>query len=239
MIVDAQIDEAIDRILGMVGLPEGDALVFPEATCEQILAMQPSPEAVSGEGEELLGSYQPMSSPGVVTLEWRNIGSFFWHVVLRLHQERRVIRRQDLRPLCMLAVHKTYWHEIFHHVADVARHLFGGAFDRDSEEPLAVASSYLKMTAIRQHGGDAGIRGLDLELFGAFRSRIFVFNAWPYSRWGDYKLRASFVEGLVEYFRPPDVDTLIRNGVKAGEILWSVQQSVGEAPAVDVRLSPP
>ncbi len=67
-------------------------------TAQRIELMWPNPEQVAEEGEELLGVYHPMASPGVITLYWDRIGSFFWHHILLLAGKGFPIGREDRGP---------------------------------------------------------------------------------------------------------------------------------------------
>ena len=150
------VDEAVKRILEMVDLEEGGqsqdplgkdgdagtSIQIPDQMVRVIQSMNPHPEVVKNEGDDILGLYRPMSSPGQITLRWDSIGSLFWHTVLDMQRQPLYMERRDLEPMATLVVQKTYVHEGFHHFADVARRLFGGQYDRDREEALAVACSH-------------------------------------------------------------------------------------------------
>ena len=71
------VDEAVKRILEMVDIKEelyyyrehpDQGIVFTEGTEKIIHGMRPHPEAVLREGEEVLGCYIQMKSPGRILI---------------------------------------------------------------------------------------------------------------------------------------------------------------------------
>jgi hypothetical protein len=87
----------------------------------------------------VLGTYQWMRSPGVISLYRGNIEAY-WKSLIRDAQRRfPFITGKDAERVLQLLVLSVYQHERFPYVCDFSRRLVGGAFDRLHEEALAVA----------------------------------------------------------------------------------------------------
>ena len=71
---------------------------------EEIEAMNPSPRAVEEEGEEVLGHYEPMASPGRLVLHQDPLSSFFWHLARDIFRAGYYIEENDLKFMCHMVV---------------------------------------------------------------------------------------------------------------------------------------
>jgi len=121
-IKEGEIGEAI--LQGMLlNVPEIDTLLKPEP---DVIDSDKIPRL---ENMSVLGAYVPMSSPGQVILEIRNIRNFFWSLIRQIIPIIRYITKSDLKAGSRFVTMKTYHHEIFHFHCDVFRVLFGSNYD--------------------------------------------------------------------------------------------------------------
>ncbi len=192
------------------------------------------PEMVFEQTSDFLGTYHPMSSPGIVTLYPKRIGSFFWHVILRLSMRHVFIRTSDIKNMCGTLVFKVYCHEHFHHFCDVMRHISGCKFDRMREEALAVGWSYKKlMDRWRDKRTDVG--KLSERLFCCFIDEIFAYRAPGYKDWVNYKSEFDLRQGIMDYLVQPGKARLLGNaGVEVSKLLFAVQESLGRAGVQEI-----
>lgn len=243
------VDEAVKRILSMIDIREpggelievddtaGEGIVIPAPAVRVVESMTPHPETVRSEGEEVLGTYQRMSSPGRISLNWQSIGSLFWHTVLDMQQHSLYIEQRDLEPMASVVVHKTYLHEGFHHFTDVAQRLFGGKYDHDMEEALAVACSHKELAELYANARSKVSR-LSGLLYRELVSRIFQYSGAGYCDWVNFQTVESYTDGLVYYVNPPDTGFLMSSGVDVGAILLAVKESVSDQSKVIEQLVP-
>lgn len=244
------VDDCVERILGDLdlgnkiwgwpdgyqGLPDidepdqerGAGVQLSPFEIERIESMRPHPGEIQEgeEGEEILGTYKPMSSPGVLTLHATELTSYFWHLVKDILDQKYYISKRDLKHLAYMVTMKTYTHEQFHHFCDVARHLFGSVKDRNMEEALAVAHSYLEITGKLRSKGNSRIEQIADTVYRAMLDRLFRFSQPGYRDWVDYRTPQDYQAGLISYLQPPATQLLERNGVSMGGILSSIQVSV-------------
>ncbi|MCX6359568.1 MAG: hypothetical protein NT029_07180 [Armatimonadetes bacterium] len=243
------VDEAVRKILMMVHAdgserrerrgagpgegedPSGPFVLGPEV--EQLIGiLGPHPEVIHASERDILGSYRPMQSPGVITLHWKVIGSLFWHSVLDMQRGGLYIEQRGIEVMAWMAVQKTYLHETFHHYTDVARHLFGGAYSQLEEEALAVACSYRDLADLRgdPRGKSARLSGL---LFRELMLRLYRYTAPGCRDWVMYQTAQDFDQGLINYLAPPSVQFLHQSGVDMATVLGAVRRSVGTQGAVE------
>lgn len=234
------IDQAVNEILGMVKYenqnygedgwdnknPQGIHLSWPAQRA--IGRMYPHPEEILGgeEGEEILGSYRHMSSPGLITLYSRAIGSLFWHTVQDLYQHDYYMRPSDLRQMARFTVLKTYRHEQFHHFCDVSRRLFGSSRDHDVEEALAVAWSYHQVQEEHKDGRTA-VGKMYLPVYRELITRIYRYTSPGYRDWVNYQTSCDFERGLVDYINPPNTAFLEHSGIDLSRLLLGMQRELG------------
>jgi hypothetical protein len=227
-------DELFGRVRG-VG-PDGEEtdepFVFTAETEHTIRSMGPHPEEIFSAKSDVLGCYYPMQSPGRIALDSTVIGSLFWHTALDMQQQGLHIERRDMPLMAAVTVQKTSLHETFHHFADVARHLFGGSFDHEAEEALAVACSYRDLVEMR---GDwrskpARLHGL---LFRELVTRLYRYTAPGYRDWVRYQTPLTFEQGLIDYLGPASTPFLQGSGVDVASILGAVRKAMGTQGAVE------
>ncbi len=238
------VDAAVGKILAMVPQETliGDEGGFQQvrlsdAYLSEIERMEPTPEVVLSEGEDFLGTYRSMASPGCITLYWERIGAFFWHNVAGLCRAGLLIEPRELKRLATVAVYKTYAHERFHYFCDVSRHLLGGSEDRMMEEALAVASSFHALeTARKQWNSPAGLLGN--APYRMFMDRIFAFRAPGYRDWVRFQSRLAFEEGVAQYLvSPAKWQFLTSSGVDPAPIIQSMKSALMTGGAIE-KLSP-
>jgi len=241
------VDEVVNRILGMIefddsdfiegmlesGVPQG---IYLSRHAQRVIEeMYPHPEEIlSGEeGEEILGSYRHMSSPGLITLHIRAIGSLFWHTVLDLYQHNYYIRQTDLKQMVRLTALKTYRHEQFHHFCDVSRRLFSSPSHHGIEEALAVAWSYHQ---VEEEHKDARttVGKLYLPVYRELIARIYRYSSPGYRDWVNYQTASDFEHGLVDYINPPHAAFLEQNGIDLSRLLLGMQRELGNMGTEEV-----
>lgn len=219
------IQEAVTRILNMIPTEyrsnEFTGPIPLHACAQQIESLRPSPEQVAEEGEDILGEYHQMTSPGQIVLFWDRIGSIFWHHVLCLIRSGFHVIPDDLKGLAEMTVRKTYVHEEFHHFADVARWLFGGKYVRDIEEALAVAFSYRHLCE-KWLRGQPRLRSIVRQLM----AQMFHYASPGYRDWHLYQADHDFAGGLVSYLGPASSGFLERNGIDVSGILLAIEPTV-------------
>lgn len=191
-------------------------------------------EAIWGEyqecGEELLGHYEPMSSPGRIVLHVDKLAALFWHIIREVVRAGFTFRQDDLRRLAWLAVNKTYYHEHFHLFCDIQAHLipgFAARKDHDKEEALAVAFSRLRIE--REHAdGRTWISGIAPTHHSQFLLLAFDYRARGYRDWKNFSSLELFKEGLAACIVDPrEAGFLAASGVPVGEFLYVQLEKVG------------
>lgn len=229
------VDEAVKRILGMINIEEElyncrehpeHGIVFTNKTEEIIHSMRPHPEAVLSEGEEILGYYVEMKSPGRIIICWENIGSCFWHTALQLNRRGYYMDYKDIERIAYLFVLKTYIHEQFHHLCDVCRYLFSAQFDRDMEESLAVAWSYLKLNELRNQW-NSKIARIYAPMYREIVGSIFQYRSSGYRDWVNYQTEDKFARGIVKYLGPRTSFYLESNGIDVAQIIVGIYKNLG------------
>jgi hypothetical protein len=238
------VDSAVSKIIGMVPAeliaseaPDSPGITMTYDLLDTVERMEPRIEEVLVQGEDVLGTYRPMKSPGMITLYWDKIGSVFWRGVVEMRRAGLPVEHRDLKRLATVAVYKTYSHERFHFFCDVTRRLFGGQIDHLDEEALAVAASYHAIEGARsQWNSSAGLLGEAPYRF--FVQRIFAYTAPGYRDWVSFQTKAAFEDGLAHYVVPPPTrDFLTTSGVDLPPVLLSMQRSLQNGAVVE-RLVP-
>jgi len=199
------------RICGEIALSFRDDLVGV------IEEMEPTPEAVFAADDDVLGTYQPMASPGIITLYWERIGAMFWHTLLNVSRAgNSKIPFDHVECLARLLVTTVYVHEQFHHACDVMRHLAGAQCEKEREEALAVAWSY--------HQAPISVRGRSSQLARNIRKdfmkAIFRYTAPGYRDWYVFKDLQDLRDGITRYLVPAGTHKfLLGSGVNVDEIV--------------------
>ncbi len=173
------------------------------------------------EGEELLGSYRPMHSPGRITLHQDALMAFFWHVVGRMLRDGFSFWPDDIKKLVSLTVNKTYSHERFHLFCDIQSQLvpeFAQRKDREKEEALAVAFSRLSVERERAKW-QSQVGRIAHTHYSRFLELVFDFRSPGYRDWKQFSSEQLFNDGLVDYVDPPHAKRLAADGVPIADFL--------------------
>lgn len=182
-------------------LPEG---VFADAPDMEIFRHRlPDCGDESWENNEeiiLLGRYQWMHSPGVITLYRRNIEAC-WHSLIKHAQKQfPFISREDAKRVLQLLVNAVYQHERFHYVCDFSRHLFNSPFDRLHEEALAVAHEWQWLKS--QDSGNTTYGRIHPTLRRIVVAEMFNHQSPGYCDWRLFAAQASFYNAVRDYLHP-------------------------------------
>lgn len=189
--------------------------------------------AFTQEGEELLGLYQHMVSPGRITLFGDALQRFFWALIHRLGRAGHRFWKQDLEALAHLTAFKTWTHEQFHLFADIQRHLSGGAFrpDRLLEEALACAHSWRQV--------HQSLSRTPLSRIHPSQLRPFLLLAYDYGKlsgysdWPQYDSQTTFQGGLLRLFDRPEHAFLEASGVPVATLLTAQLPHLDEVRVVE------
>ena len=200
-----------------------DGIILPDWILFEIEQMEPSLGAIAESPSDVLGTYTPMSSPGIITLHVRELTSFYWKHVARLYQKFPHMEWIDLQQMAHVVVFKTYFHEQFHHLADVCRHLFHGKYDKDVEEALAVAYSYYKMMLYFESNKKIKITEL---LYANLVEQIYKYHSPGYRDWVNYQRREMLFEGMVQYLIPHNPYVLRSGRISLSEILLEIHKVI-------------
>jgi hypothetical protein len=211
------VDNAVRVMLGgqenLVFDPESSILLFPE--CESLLIdLGSGGQEILGEGDDnILGMYEPMASPGRITLFGSNLRRFFWYIVYRLGRQGAPVLREDLQPMAQLVALGTYHHEYFHFFTDIQQRLFPGfQYDKLVEEALATAYSRQKVEAQRSVW-QSKVGRLPGFIYYQLLKERFSYTAKGYRDWPNYSPWDAFLDGLVNYINPPQTQFLRSSGV--------------------------
>ncbi|MGY6217136.1 hypothetical protein ACW73L_18410 [Methylolobus aquaticus] len=225
----AQAINSIKKTLQALPVDEFDGVREPELAAhvpgwEEL----PTPAQILGDlppdvGDEVsirvLGSYRPMASPGLVTLNLANLHRFYWSVVREM--SRRLpgfpFPRQDLEFLVAFIVEKTWHHEIFHHSMEVVRRLVGGNPYDPLEEALAVAYS---RHCLRQSSWNSNVGRLGKVMLNMAMELAFDGYRPPYDQWPNYDSPQSLQRGIAQLLQPNEMRFLEASGVPLADLLW-------------------
>lgn len=152
----------------------------------------------------VLGTYQWMASPGVITLYRGNIEAYWKSLLKHAYPHFPFITTEDARSVLTLLINSVYQHERFHYVCDFSRRLLGSSFDRWHEEALAVAHEW---QCLRAQGGNT-IYG---RLHPALRRRIvqsmFDHRSAGYRDWRHFASQQDFHAAVTRYLYPASTQT--------------------------------
>lgn len=173
-------------------------------------------------GEEtsplVLGSYRPMRSPGLITLNIANLRQFYWSVIREIAHRLAGLPffKQDLEFLATFIVEKTWHHELFHHSMEVLRHLVGGAPFDPVEEALAVA--YARQ-CLREAKWNSNVGRMGKVMFSLAMEIAFDGYAPPYSDWPKFDSADRLNRGIADLLQPPQRLFLENSHVPVADIL--------------------
>jgi len=152
------------------------------------------------ESPAALGTYQHMSSPGVITLQRRNIEAYWKSLVNHAQRQFPFVTTKDAERVLQLVVHTIYQHERFHYVCDFSRRLLGGHISRQHEEALAVAREW---QWFRENAGGTTTFGRIHPTLGRIVIRaLFDQTAPGYRDWRNYANTAVFHDAVANYLFP-------------------------------------
>lgn len=231
------VDQCVDRILRRISLEPADGsfpgqLALPRGFDQEVNLGNFSPQLVEEEGEELLGHYEPMASPGRLVLHGEELTSYFWHHARDVFRAGYYVEQKDLQYLCHMVVMKTYTHEQFHHFCDIARQLFGGCYDRRQEEALAVAWSCFQLEELRGAWQSKEAR-LSTGIFRFVLPRLFRYRAAGYRDWVNYQNRAAFEAALISYTGPASSTKLGYSGINMSGVLVNILETTKQQAVVE------
>lgn len=152
-----------------------------------------------------LGTYQWMTSPGVITLYRGNIEAY-WKSLIRLAQGRfPFVTTGDAERVLQLLVQSVYQHERFHYVCDFCRRLLGGSFDRWHEEALAIAWEWQWLRSQDRWNSFYGIMHPTLRRIVV--QAMFDHRAAGYRNWRSFAGQADFHDAVTTYLYPVSAQT--------------------------------
>ncbi len=187
-----------------------------------ILSKSPSTDVgCEVDSSNLLGSYRPLSSPGVVTLYFDNLQIFYWSVVREMDRRQPGFSyfKQDLEFLASFIVAKTWHHELFHHSIEVLRQLVRGVKFDPEEEALAVAYARQSLRAAKW---SSQIARMGKVMFNLAMEIAFDGYPAPYSNWTKYDSPERLNKGIVDLLKPSGRILLESSNVPVGDILASL-----------------
>ncbi|QSZ27578.1 hypothetical protein ACETAC_01290 [Aceticella autotrophica] len=244
--IDSIVYKAADKILKMINFKkdldffnrDDDRIIFSPEFEKKLEEMHPTiiEEVLDGkkpEGErkiddiidDILGYYVPMSSPGKIVLRWERIGCLFWHIIFKSSFIKTQLQYSFLENIAILFVLNTYIHEQFHNFCDVCRHLFSTKFDRNTEEALAVAWSYIKLNEMKEEGNNE-IDIIPDNIFYDIMKRIYSYNQNGYKDWIYYQTKTTFEQGICRYLLPKSANCFSANDINIGEIIMKLNEPI-------------
>lgn len=199
-----------------------------------------NPESNDGE-YIILGSYTPMNSPGIITFYVNNITRYTGSLIRKLVKSGFSFNLELVVSTAFLVVKDVMFHELFHYYCDYKRRLTSATFDRDKEEALAVAHSYLN---IGRHMLGYRLRydfyheyrkienhfysNFNMNIGRGMRWRVYseefknhhynAFTSKGYRDWQLYINRNSYETDFYDYIKNSQLDVLLSNGVPMNDI---------------------
>lgn len=172
-----------------------------------------TPESLS-----LLGTYQWMASPGIITLYRGNINAYWKSLIRHAQRQFPFITLKDAERIVQLLVYTVYQHERFHYVCDFCRRLFGGSFDRWHEEALAVAWEWQWLKSQDRWNSFYGLMHPTLRRIVV--QDMFDHRAPGYRDWRQFANQNNFYDAVTAYLYPASIQTF--NGTSFNFGAWAV-----------------
>lgn len=178
---------------------------------------------------DVLGSYTLMSSPGLITLNDKELRQFFWSLIFDANKITHLrFRTCDLVNLAYLVVSKTYTHEQFHYYCDVVRSMNGARYDHLTEEALAVAWSYYQI-AKKMKSLNAEISKIPNpddqnqlhSMYQRFIWSMYQYKQPGYRDWNLYVDKDTLFDGIAKYLSIGKRRYLITNGIYLDKLIAS------------------
>lgn len=189
----------------------------------------------------ILGSYTPMNSPGIITFYVNNIVTYTGSLIRKLVKSGFRFDLDLVVSTTYLVVKDIMLHESFHYYCDYKRRLTSAIIDRDKEEALAVAHSFMNID--RSHIGyrfrldlfhdirklhshffrNYNVitrRGIKLRKYSIqFKDQHYkAFTLKGYRDWPLYVNRGSYETHYYDYIKNNQLDVLLSNGVPVNDI---------------------
>jgi hypothetical protein len=148
-------------------------------------------KAVFQKEVDYLGSYTPMSSPGIIKLNIVPLTHFYWWIFAELKKDGF-----KFSPLLLeeMVFNKTLNHELFHYFSDYVSYITSRSKIHNTEEALAVACSYLafenKYTYYYGHMA---------KWQYCFLKVAFAYTSPGYKDYVNYISRNAFYQAIIDY----------------------------------------
>ncbi len=163
----------------------------PEEIKARLASGEINPGAVFQEDEDYLGSYTPMRSPGIITLNIARLTHFYSWIFAELKKDGL-----KFNPLLLeeMVFNKTLNHELFHYFSDYVSQISGNSIIHNTEEALAVACSYLAFENKYRYyyGHMAGWHYCFLKV-------AFAYTRPGYKDYVNYISRNAFYSAIIDY----------------------------------------
>ncbi len=183
----------------------------------------------------LLGTYQWMASPGVITLYRGNIEGYWKSLIRHAQQRYPFITRQDAERSLRMVVLSVYQHERFHYVCDFCRRLLGGHFDRWHEEALSVAWEWHWLRDQDRWNSFYGL--LHPTLRRLIVQAMFNHQSPGYRDWRNFANHAAFLDAVVTYLYPAGAQTFA--GTRFNFAAWALTHIPDDGnPAWEEQIGP-
>ncbi len=226
------IDEAPDDGLIFPGIFDDapDVEVFQQRVPDSSECFPAIPGTLS-----LLGSYQWMASPGIITLYRGNIEAYWKSLIRHAQGQFPFVTTKDAERVLQLLVCSVYQHERFHYVCDFCRRLFGGSFDRWHEEALAVAWEWQWLRSQDRWNSFSGLMHPTLRRIVV--QAMFDHRSPGYRDWRQFANQTTFHDAVTAYLYPASAQTFA--GTAFNFAAWAVVHVPDDANrAWDERIGP-
>jgi hypothetical protein len=189
----------------------------------------------TSESLSLLGTYQWMASPGIITLYRGNIEAYWKSLIRHAQQRFPFITAKDAERVLQLLVYSVYQHERFHYVCDFCRRLFRGPFDRWHEEALAVAWEWQWLRSQDRWNSFHGLMHPTLRRI--IVQSLFDHRSPGYRDWRLFANQTVFHDAVTAYLYPASAQTFAGTAFNFGA--WAVAHVPNDANrAWDERIGP-
>ncbi len=179
----------------------------------------------------VLGRYFRMGPPAKIELYVKQIGIFFWQLLVDLMTRHSDITAFQLSRLADAAVAITLVHELFHCHSHQLTVLFNtGSRNRLREEALAVAASWYEVSRrdgfymLSMRGGSEPMLNMDIPkvLHEDFLNIAYQYTAPGYRDWHLFKTRPAFCQGVFEHVVHPSSQYIqSEGGDHFGRLFWN------------------
>lgn len=185
--------------------------------------------------DDILGSYTPMCSPGIISIEIYNQLEFFQDNISNMICSGYNITFANYKMMVELTILKTFYHEYFHHFSDITLQLFNFLKDKDTEEALAVAWSRMKVNEFVNKATKNS--NISTSLYETYLRKIYNYSISGYKDWKKYILPEDFCGKVIDYMYPSSAYSLIKNGVNFEMMILNTLNMIYETSnAVEYRI---